>query len=78
LALSQTIDFVIMLQDAEKNVSVSGAEINQAIEEIAKNQKFASVDEFKTAMERSGMKWDEFKSMLKNDLLVQKMVRKVR
>ena len=78
LALSQTIDFVIMLQDAEKNVSVSGSEINQSIEDIAKSQKFASVSEFKTAMERSGMKWDEFKNMLKDDMLVQKMIRKVR
>jgi len=78
LALSQTIDFVIMLQDAEKNVGISGSEINQALEEIAKNQKFPSVNEFKKAVERSGVKWDEFKNMLKYDMLVQKRVRKIK
>jgi len=78
LALSQTIDFAIMLDDAEKNVGISGGEINQAIENIAKQQKFPSVKELKTAIERSGLSWNDFKRLLKDDMMVQKMIQKTR
>ncbi|HTY13430.1 MAG TPA: peptidylprolyl isomerase [Candidatus Omnitrophota bacterium] len=77
-ALQQTIDFAVMLDDAQKNVGVSGGELNQAIDEIAKQQKYNSVDEFKAALERTGYDWNDFKRMLKDDMTVQKMVRKIR
>ncbi len=77
-ALQQTIDFAIMLEDAQKNVGISGGELNQAIDEIVKQQKYTSVDQFKAALERTGYDWNDFKRMLKDDMTVQKMVRKVR
>lgn len=78
LALSQTIDFAIMLNEAERNVSISGGEMNQTMENLAKQQKFPSVKELRDAVERSGLAWNDFKRLLKDDMTVQKMVQKVR
>ena len=78
LALSQTIDFSIMLSEAKRSVRVSGRELNQAVEEIAKNQKFPSVNDFKEAVKKAGYNWDDFKKIVRNDMLVQKMVNQVK
>ncbi|KAF0134326.1 MAG: PPIC-type PPIASE family protein tetratricopeptide repeat protein [Candidatus Saganbacteria bacterium] len=78
LALSQTIDFAVMLDQARKTESVSGSEINGAIDEITKAQKFPSVKELRQAVEKSGITWNDFKALLRDEILVQKAVRKVR
>lgn len=78
LALSQTIDFSIMLSEAKRSVRVSGGELNQALEEVAKNQKFPSVNDFKEAVKKAGYDWEDFKKMVRNDMLVQKMVNKIK
>jgi len=78
LALSQTIDFTLMLGEARKQVNVSGSDINSALEDIAKNQKFSSVQDFKNTAERNGLKWDDVKRLVRDDLLVSRMMGKVR
>lgn len=78
VALSQTIDFSIMLDDAKKNVGVSPSELDSAIEQIAKQQKFNNARELKMAVERSNIPWNSFKKMLVEEMLVQKMTSKIR
>ena len=78
MTISQTIDFTLMLNQAKREVKISGAELNRAIESIAKQQKLNSVDQLKRLLKRSGMKWNDFKKMVKDDILVQKLVTKKR
>jgi len=80
MALSQTIDFMIMLQDAKKHEKISGKELNRALEQMSKQQGFKSVKEFKKALEssRSEFTWSDIKRMVKEDMLVQKRVGKIR
>src|SRR3989339_1535 len=78
MAVSQTIDFTLMLQDAKKNVGVSGSELNQALEDIARTQKMASGDQVKRGLQNSKRDWNEFKKSVRDELVVQKMVMKKR
>jgi len=78
LALSQTIDFSIMLEEARRKERVSGSELNAVLEQIAKNQKFTSVNALKEALVKQGGNWDEFKELVRDDMLVQKMNQKIR
>jgi len=78
MALSQTIDFSIMLDDAKRHERISGGELDSAIEGVAKQEKFANVAEFKTAVERSGLSWSKFRKMIKDEMLVQKMISKIK
>ncbi|OGC21135.1 hypothetical protein A2310_03830 [candidate division WOR-1 bacterium RIFOXYB2_FULL_37_13] len=77
MALSQTIDFSIILDEARKTVGVSGGELNLALEQIAKQEKLTTVAELKKAVESSHIPWDKFKKMIKDDLLVQKMTSQI-
>ncbi|MFH2033434.1 MAG: peptidylprolyl isomerase [Candidatus Margulisiibacteriota bacterium] len=78
MALGQTIDTVIILDEANRKVKVSGAEINKAIEDIAQKDKFNSVSELKATVEKSGTSWNEFKKLVKEEIMVQKMMERVR
>ena len=80
MALSQTIDFMVMLQDAKQHEKISGRELNRALEEMSKQQGFSTVKEFKKALKSSGSEfsWNDIKKMVKEDMLVQKRVGKIR
>lgn len=78
MALSQTIDFSIILDEARKKVNVSGGELDSAIESIAKQQKFNNIAELKRAVESSKLSWNTFQKMVRDEILVQKMVIDVR
>ncbi|MBI5699532.1 peptidylprolyl isomerase [Candidatus Saganbacteria bacterium] len=78
LALSQTIDFAVMLEEARQKERVSGSELNGVLEQIAKSQKFSSVNALKDALNKQGGNWDEFKNLVRDDLLVQKMMQKIK
>ena len=78
LALSQTIDFSVMLDEARKKVRISGGDLDAAIEQVAKQQKFTNVAEFKRAIERSNMSWSNFRKMIKDEMIVQKVMGDIR
>jgi len=78
LALNQTVEFQILLQDAKKNASVRGEEIDGAISSIMASNKIASQKEFKSILEQRGYKYDDFKNMIKDEILLQKRIRDIR
>lgn len=78
LALEQSLDFMLLLSSAKKNVRISGQELDMVIDNIVKQEKLSSRGELEQAIKRSGLSFGKFKDMLKDEMLVQKMVRKVR
>ena len=78
LALGQTIDFALILSQAKKKVRVSGHEVNLALESIIKQEKLSSQKELEQALKRMGLSIQKFKGMLKDEMMVQKMVGKIR
>lgn len=76
MAISQSVDFTLMLNQAKREVKVSGSELNQTLENVAKNEKLASASQLKNVLQRQGMKWNDFKKTVKDDILVQKLLAK--
>ncbi len=78
LALGQTIDFMLILSEAKKKVRISGREIDMAIAGIIKKEKLSSKRDLERALKRVGMDLRRFRTMLKEEMLVQKMTGKIR
>ncbi|MFC1571901.1 peptidylprolyl isomerase [Candidatus Margulisiibacteriota bacterium] len=78
LAIGQAVDFTLVLAQAKKQVRVSGYEVNMSLDNIMKQGEFTSKKQLETALKRSGISLSKFKQMLKNEMMVQKMVTKVR
>jgi foldase protein PrsA len=78
MSLEQSLDFMLLLSSAKKNVHISGQEIDMVIDNIVQQEKLSSRRELEQALKRSGLSFGKFKDMLKDEMLVQKMVRKVR
>ena len=78
VALQQVIDFTIMLNQAKRNFSVGGGEMDQAIDQIMQANKIPNRDALKTALSNMGQDYNDFKNNIKEEILVAKMVNKVR
>lgn len=78
LALSQTIDFSIMLDEARGKVRVSGEELDTTLEQIAKQEKLNNIGELRRMVERSKIPWGKFTKIVKDEIVVQKRVNEVR
>lgn len=78
LALGQAIDFTLILEEAKKQVRISNREIDQAIENILKNENIKSKSDLENILKNLGMSLTQFRAMLKDEMLVQKMINKVK
>jgi foldase protein PrsA len=78
MALAQTIDFTIILQEAKRRVRVSNDEVEAAINGIMQQQQIPSRRDLDQALKRMGLSLGQLKEMIKDEILVQKMVSKVR
>jgi len=78
LALQQAIDFTLILSAARREVRISGREVDMAVSNILKQNNFASRADLERALMRSGLSLSKFKEMIKEEMLVQKLVAKVR
>src|SRR3989339_26989 len=78
MALGQTIDFTIMLQDARKKVRVSGSEIDSVLDNIQAQNKIANRGDLEKALKSSGFTLGSFRDFIRDDILVQKMQMKLR
>jgi parvulin-like peptidyl-prolyl isomerase len=76
-ALQQTIDFTILLTEAKRKVRVSGREMNMAMDKVMKDGQFASKRQFEESLKRVGLSYNKFKDMLKNEMLVSKLIKKI-
>ena len=76
-ALQQAIQFTLMLQDARRNVSVSGNEMNAAMASFLTSQKISDAAQLDQILRANKINPDDFRNMLKEDVQVQKMVMKV-
>jgi foldase protein PrsA len=76
--LGQAIDFTLILNEAKRKVRISGREIDLALMSIVKQEKLASKKDLEKAVERMGLSMRKFRSMIKDEMLVQKMIGKVR
>jgi len=77
MALGQAIDFTIILKEAKHNVRISNQEVKMAVDGIMKQEKIASESDLANALKQIGLTMSKFKEMIKNELLVQKMVTKI-
>ena len=77
MALGQAIDFTLMQEEAEKRVRVSGAEIDEAINNIMQQQKIPSKRELEAALKRTGLPLGKFRDFIKGDIEVQKLQMKL-
>ncbi|MFA5840346.1 MAG: peptidylprolyl isomerase [Candidatus Margulisiibacteriota bacterium] len=78
LALGQSIDYAIILAEAKKNVKISGKEVDMAIDSIMKQQKIENKQQLEKALTQMGLTFAKFKDLIQNEMLVQKMVMKIR
>ncbi|MBU0686655.1 MAG: peptidylprolyl isomerase [Candidatus Margulisbacteria bacterium] len=78
LALDQTIDFSIMLNEAKRKVGVSGGEIDQALQSVMKSSNIKSMDELNAALKKSGSDMGTLRNVIKEEILVQKMVNQIK
>jgi len=76
-ALRQTIDFTILLAEARKRVRISGREMDMAMDKVMKDGKFASKRQLELSLKQLGLSYNKFKGMLKNEMLVSKLIKKV-
>lgn len=77
MALGQTIDFTLMLNEAKKRVRVSGKEVDAAIDGIMRQQKIPSQRELSAALQRGGLDMGKFRDMIKDEIMVQKLYSKL-
>jgi foldase protein PrsA len=78
LALGQTVDFMLILEQAKRKVRVSKHEVNLALENMIKKEKLSSEKELEMVLKRMGLTLKRFREMMKEELLVQKMVYQVK
>jgi parvulin-like peptidyl-prolyl isomerase len=78
LALDQTIDFTLLLNEAKKQVKVSGQEVDQAINSIMKSSNIPSKKDLEMALKQNGMNMNSFKSIIKDEIAIQKLVTKIK
>ncbi|MBU1027251.1 MAG: peptidylprolyl isomerase [Candidatus Margulisbacteria bacterium] len=77
MALEQAIDFTLMLNEAKKKVKVSGREVEMVLDNIVKQENLGSRQNLENTLKRSGLTMGRFKKMVKNEMLVQKLARKI-
>jgi len=78
LALQQTIDFQLVLDQANKKVRISNREVDMVISNMMQQQGIKSKKDLETALKRMGLSYSKFKQIIKEEMLVQKMMQKVR
>jgi foldase protein PrsA len=77
-ALQQVIEQTIMVNEAKKHVSVSGRDVDDSISQIMQANKIKDVNILKSAIAQKGLDYNDFREMLKNDILLSKMSAKIR
>jgi parvulin-like peptidyl-prolyl isomerase len=77
-ALQQIIDQMILLNDAKRHVSVGGGEVDDNIGQIMQANKIKDINVLKSAIAQKGLDYNDFKEMLKNDIILGKMSAKLR
>ncbi|OGB87028.1 hypothetical protein A3H38_02225 [candidate division WOR-1 bacterium RIFCSPLOWO2_02_FULL_46_20] len=78
VALGQSIDFMLILAKANREVRVGNQEVSVALDGVVKQEKMRSVKEMEQALKNAGVSLTDFKAMLKNDMMVQKVIMKIR
>jgi len=78
LALGQTVEFMLILDQAKKNVKVSNREIDMAVAGLMKKEGLTSKKELEQVLKNAGLTMRKFRQLVKDEMLVQKMIAKVR
>lgn len=78
IALSQLIDFTVILQEAKKNVSADNEEIKRAFLDVMKANNINDEKTFNQILKAQGFSVPDLKNMIKDEILVQKMVGKIK
>ncbi|MFC1518001.1 peptidylprolyl isomerase [Candidatus Margulisiibacteriota bacterium] len=77
-SLLQTVDHTLFLAEAKKNrVRVSRKEVNGELDKVKQSYKVDSTGELKELLKRNGYTLKMFKQMIKDEILVQKMVKNI-
>jgi foldase protein PrsA len=77
LTLAQAVDFTLLVNEAKSRVKVSGNEIDGAINQIMSEQKIPSKRELETALKRIGLSLGQFRDLIRDDIIVQKLQQKM-
>ncbi|MBN2057650.1 MAG: peptidylprolyl isomerase [Candidatus Saganbacteria bacterium] len=78
LALGQAVDFMLILEEAKRNVKISGREVDASIDAMIKREKIGSRQDLEQALKRMGLNWKQFEQMIREEILVQKMINSIR
>ena len=77
-ALRQVIEQTILLNDAKKHVKLGRGELDQVLSQIMLANKIKDVEGLKNALAQKGLDYDDFKNMLTNEILMEKMAAKIK
>ena len=77
-AAEKLVEQILLAQEAKrKGLSVSPFEVKAAVKEITQRNGYKSVEDFKAALEKQGIAFNEFKSLVKRELLTAKYIQYV-
>ncbi len=77
-AAKKLVEQILLAQEAKRaGLSVSPYEVKAAIKEIAQRNGYGSVEDFKKALEQQGIAFNEFKNLVKRELLTAKYIQYV-
>jgi len=77
MALGQLIDFTVMQETAQKEVSASNTEVSQAMTDIMRSNSIPSETIFNQVLEKQGFTTNDIKKMIRDEITVNKFISKV-
>jgi len=78
MALEQVIDFTLMLNEGKRHFGVSRVEMDQTMDQIMQMNKIPSMNALDAALKNVGQNLASFKSSLKEEIIVSKMVQRIK
>jgi len=78
LALDQAIDYTLLLREAKRKQKVNRQELDSAIEGVMKGQEIKDEEALKAILKRNGVDYQDFRQGVKEDILVQKLMRGIK
>jgi foldase protein PrsA len=77
-ALLQTVDYTLMLREAKRQyIRVSGGDVKRELQGVKSTYKIPDDKTFNELLKRNGFTSGQFKQMIKDEMMVQKLIRKV-
>ncbi|WP_456465164.1 peptidylprolyl isomerase [Desulfurobacterium sp.] len=74
-AVEQLIDKALLLSEAKREkISIDDKTLETALENLAKANGYDTIENFKRAVEKEGITWEDLKKKIREQLLIQKLI----